>query len=205
MLAARGILKVLGFGLILALLLAVAFPESMLQALGDFLVIRDPVEPVDAVIAISGDGTGERARTAAALVRQGYGRWLMLSGSGRRPGAPPGNATAAMVRDALEAGIPRDRMLIDDQSWSTIDNARNSARLMQARHLTRAIVVTSPYHTRRAAWAFRSVFLPRGLDVRVVAAQNSFFDVRQWWTREDSRWFVIREYAKLLGFVMGLR
>ena len=202
---ARRILTVLGFGLILALLLSVAFPESMLQAVGDFLVIRDPVEPVDAVIAISGDGTGERARSAAALVRQGYGRWLMLSGSGSRPGAAPGNATAAMVRDAIEAGIPRDRMLIDDQSWSTIDNARNSARLMQAHQLTRAIVVTSPYHTRRAAWAFRSVFLPRGLDIRVVAANNEYFNMRSWWTRPNDRIFVIREYAKLVAFLAGLR
>lgn len=196
--AARRILKVLGFGLILALLLAVAFPESMLQALGDFLVIRDPVEPVDAVIAISGDGTGERAKAAAVLVQQGYGRWLIVSGS-------PGGSTWDMVTTALGAGVSRDRILVDDQAQSTLDNARNSARLMERHDLRRAILVTSPYHTRRATWVFRSEFRPRRLDVRVVAADNEYFNMRLWWTRPNDRIFVIREYAKLVAFLAGLR
>jgi hypothetical protein len=43
------------------------------------------------------------------------------------------------------------------------------------------------------------------LEVRTIAAQNSFFDVRQWWTRPGDRDLVIREYMKLAGFVLGIR
>ena len=171
--------------------------------MGDFLVIRDPLTPADAVIAVSGDGVGERTRAAADLLRQGDARWVILSGSTK--GHARGGATAAMMRQALRAGVPADRLLIDDQSESTLDNARNTARLMRTHGLRRAIVVTSPYHTRRAAWVFRSVFLPQGLQVRVLAVSDSFFRVEQWWTRHRERSLVAREYVKLLGFLVGIR
>lgn len=191
-------------GLILSialLTLAIVLSPPGLQALGNFLVIRDPLIPVDAVIAVSGDGA-ERTFTASALLQQGYAHWLILSGS--RGGAARGGATAAMLRMALGAGIPRDQILVDDQASSTYDNARNSAQLMRVHGLRRAILVTSPYHTRRAAWIFRPEFSRQGLKVRVYAAEESFFEVRQWWMRDQDRGLVVREYEKMLAFLLGI-
>jgi len=181
-----------------AALLSVLMPEEMLQAIGDFLIVRDPLESADVVVAISGDGTGERARTAARLVLEGHGMWLIVSGS-------PGKSTLDMMGVALEMGVPRERILVDETADSTLHNAEHSARLMQERGLRRAIVVTSLYHARRAAWVFRSVFAPRRLRVRTFATENVYFEMRQWWTRADDRRFVLREYAKLGAFLVGLR
>lgn len=179
------------------------YGSTVLQRVGDFLVVRDRLEPADAVIAISGDGTGERVRTAASLIQQGWAPWLIISGS--TAGAAPGGATAAMVRDALHAGIRREQMEVDDQAWSTVENARNAARIMRGRGWRRAILVTSPHHTRRAAWAFRREFRRRGVEVRVMPAERSFFNVHAWWTRRRDRWIVIHEYQKLLAYVVGIR
>ncbi len=117
----RTIGRALGLALAGTVLLSVLFPEEILQAIGNFLIVRDRLAPADAVIAISGDGTGERARTAARLVLEGYGSWLIVSGS-------PGKSTWDMVGVALEAGVPRDRILVDDTSDSTLKNAEQSAR-----------------------------------------------------------------------------
>lgn len=196
------ILAVSGLILFVALLaLAILASPPGLQALGDFLVIRDPLVPVDTIIAVSGDGP-ERAGTASALLQQGYAHWLILSGSSL--GAARGGATAAMLRVALHAGIPEDQILVDEQSFSTRDNARNSALLMLRHGLRRATLVTSPYHTRRAAWVFRAEFIPRGLEIRVYAVNHSFFEVRRWWVRERDRGLVVREYEKLLAFLLGI-
>lgn len=194
----RTIGRALGLALVGTVLLSVLFPEAMLQAIGNFLIVRDRLAPADAVIAISGDGTGERARTAARLLLDGYGAWLIVSGS-------PGKSTLDMMGVALDMGVPRERILVDDTSDSTLKNAEHSARLMQERGLRRAIVVTSLYHARRAAWVFRSVFLPRRLRVRTFATENEYFEMRRWWTRPDDRIFVTREYAKLAAFLVGLR
>ena len=184
-------------GLALVVGLMMASPSTVLQAIGDFLVVRDPPAKVDVIIAISGDGTGERARAAARLVREGYGTWLMVSGSR--------SAVRHMLEAALGEGIPRGRILIEGRSESTRDNARNTAELVVRHGWKRAIVVTSTYHSRRAAWIFRAEFVPRGLDVRVIAANNSYFDMHRWWTREVERTFVLREYAKLAAFLVGIR
>jgi len=194
----RVVAAVLAVAALGAALAATVFAPALLQAAGDFLVIRDLLEPADAVIAISGDGTGERAVAAAALVLAGYGRWLIVSGSAD-------GAAATMARVAARAGLSRARILVDDRSESTVQNARNSARLMRRYRLRRAILVTSPYHTRRAAMAFREEFRRWGLDVRVTATEHSFFEVDRWWTREFDRWLVTREYGKIAAFVAGIR
>ncbi|MGH2404330.1 MAG: YdcF family protein, partial [bacterium] len=150
------VLPAIGLGVLVVLAAGLVFATSILQGLGDFLVIRDPLGPADAVIAISGDGTGERAATAAALVQEGYAPWLILSGSST--GHAQGGATAEMLRHALQVGVPRERIIVEDQSESTFDNARNTLRIMQAQGMRRAIVVTSPYHTRRAARIFRAAY-----------------------------------------------
>jgi uncharacterized SAM-binding protein YcdF (DUF218 family) len=201
--AERGAVLVLAAaGLLAAGLWAWVEREALLQAAGDFLVVRDPLHPADVVVAVSGDGVGERVRTAADLVRRGYAPYLLLSGS--RIGPPPG-AAADMLATAQAAGVPAGRILVDDQALSTMDNARHTAAVMAQRGWRRAIVVSSPYHTRRTAWAFRQVLRRRGLHVAVVAAEPSFFTVERWWTRERDRWLVVREYQKLGAFILGLQ
>jgi uncharacterized SAM-binding protein YcdF (DUF218 family) len=190
-------------GVVLGLCAWALRTPSGLQAMGDFLVIRDPLRPADVVIAISGDGTGERARTAAALLQQGLARWMMISGS--RAGAARGGAAAEMVRVVVSGGVPTERVVVDDQSTSTQDNARHSARLMERHGWKRAILVTSPYHTRRAAVIFRAEFRTRGLDLQVYAADGSFFDPSRWWTRDQDRALVRSEYMKLAAWLLGIR
>ncbi|MDR7542819.1 MAG: YdcF family protein [Armatimonadota bacterium] len=192
-----------GLGLVLTLAAWALSTPFGLQAAGDFLVIRDPLRPADVVIAISGDGTGERARTAAVLLRRGFAPWMIVSGS--RAGAARGGAAAEMARVAVQAGAPQDRVVLDDQSTSTQDNARHSARLMERHGWKRAILVTSPYHTRRAAVIFRAEFRPRGLALQVYAADGSFFDVRGWWTRDQDRALVRGEYMKMAAWLLGIR
>lgn len=191
-----------GLGAVAAFAAAFVFRTSLLQAVGNFLVIQDPLSHADAVIAISGDGTNERVMTAASLVQAGYAPWLILSGS--TGGYARGGATDAMIRAAVRAGIPRERILVDDTSESTHDNARNTLQIMQERGWRGAILITSAYHTRRAARIFRAAFRPHGLEVQVFAAHNSFFNVDKWWARRRDRNIVLREYGKLLADLIGI-
>ncbi|MGH2372896.1 MAG: YdcF family protein [bacterium] len=166
----------------------------VLQAVGDFLVVNDPLVRADAIIAIGGNGP-ERVATSAALLRQGYGEWLILSGG---PYGQGQNSLNELRDHAAANGVSPDRILADDGAESTVGNARASVRLMKARGLRTAILVTSPYHTRRAAVTFSRIFRAEGLDVRVRAADNSFFKVQRWWTGRGGRDLVLREYVKLL-------
>ncbi|MDR7418905.1 MAG: YdcF family protein [Armatimonadota bacterium] len=180
------------------------FRDAALQAVGDFLVVNDPLEQADAVIAISGNGP-ERLTTAVALLRDGFARVLIISGGPYVLGRRPRNSAEVMRDEVLAAGVPAAQVLMDDRATSTYDNAVGAAALMRTHGLRTAFLVTSPYHTRRAAVIFRRVFHADGLRVRVRASEESFFDVRRWWERPRDRRLVYREYLKLLAATGGAR
>jgi len=173
--------------------------RPLLQAVGDFLVVEDPLARADAVIAVSGDGE-ERVRTASELLLRGYAGLLILSGG---PRGGTGSADQ-LVRYAQRSGVPDHLILRDDGATSTLENARGTARLMRAHGLSTGILVTSPYHVRRSIIIFRSVFSPQRLTVRAYPARDSFFEVREWWTRRQDRELVEREYLKLAAFLIGI-
>ncbi len=187
---------VIALGVLTALLLA---HRAVLQAVGDFLVVQDPLTPADVVIAISGDGE-ERVREASKLFARGYGRWLLLSGG---PGGGPGSAAELLVY-ARQYQVPQVHILIDDRATSTATNAEGAARVMRDAGLHTAILVTSPYHMRRAVVLFRRTFQNAGFSVRAHPVRDGFFDVRKWWTRPPERRIVLREYGKLLALLMGI-
>ncbi len=185
------------------LALALLAHQTILQAVGDFLAPEDALTSVDAVIAISGDGR-ERVGTAADLFRRGYAPWLIVSGGPALAGRPSGSAQE-LARFAREFGVPTARILFDEQATSTVENARGSARVMQQHGLRTAILVTSPYHMRRSIIIFRSAFAPLGLRVLAYPVQKSFFSLKGWWKTPQRREFVLREYLKLLAFLVGIR
>jgi uncharacterized SAM-binding protein YcdF (DUF218 family) len=186
-----------------AILAVAAYREAppLLQAAGDYLAVSDPVVPVDAIVAIGGDGR-ERIDTAMQLLRRGMGRWLVISGGPYDRGQ---NSATAMREQAVSEGMAAGRMLVDDRAESTYDNATGTARLMQSRGLRTALVLTAPYHTRRASVVFHRVFRPEGLEVRMLAVDDGYFNVHGWWTRVRDRLLVFREYVKLMAFFGGLR
>lgn len=101
--------------------------------------------------------------------------------------------------------MPPARILVDDRAESTLDNARGAAHLMAAHGLHSGVVLTSPYHTRRAAVVFSRVFGRQGLRLRMLAVDDGHFRVARWWTRPFERGLVLREYGKLMAFLGGIR
>lgn len=192
---------VLGVTVLILAVAAAVWRAPLLQAAGNFLVISDALRPADAIIAIGGDGR-ERIATAVGLINGGYGRWLVISGG---PYGEELNSATAMRQQAAAEGIGAERMLVDDRAESTYENAVGSATLMKSRGLYTAILLTSPYHTRRAAVVFSRVFRPEGLQVRVLAVDDGYFRADRWWTRGFERHLVLREYEKLLAFLGGFR
>lgn len=175
------------------------FHQPLLQAAGNFLAASDPLRRSDAVIAIGGDGE-ERVRTAASLLRQGHGRVLIVSGG---PGSGSRSADH-LARWARRYGVAEENLLLDPTATTTTENAEGSAALMRAHGLRSAILVTSPYHMRRAAVIFRDRFRPLGMSVRAFPVPDSFFRMEGWWRRPPARRIVLREYLELVAFWLRL-
>jgi len=102
-----------------------------------------------------------------------------------------------MKRLAVAGGVPESAILVEPASNTTQENARLVADLMTARSFTTAILVTSPYHQRRAADLFGREFPPAHLTFSNYPARDPAWDPNTWWLGEPSRTLTIVELAKL--------
>ncbi|MGA9349499.1 MAG: ElyC/SanA/YdcF family protein [Anaerolineae bacterium] len=67
------------------------------------------------------------------------------------------------------------------------------------------IVVTDPFHTRRARMAFRDAFRGTGITVMVRPVNESKYRPDSWWQTRDGLRETWTEYLKLLLYVVGYR
>lgn len=188
------LLKVLGV-LLLIIAVLVVFHRPLLNAAGRWLIVQDPIEHADVIVVLSGGPGDERVRQAAALFREGYAPRVLLSGGEEILGIPTSDI---LRRQALANGIPPEALFFETASTSTSEQARGLSAQLVAMGVRRAIIVTSPYHTRRTRYLFRKSFAGTSIDVRVVPVQNSAFRSEEWWTREDDTEKVVLEYIKLV-------
>lgn len=125
-----------------------------------------PLFPFDAAIVLGAmvrpDGSPSaalerRSLHAAGLALSGQVGHLVMSGG---PVAHP-TPEARVMRDlAVAAGVPPERVLTEERSRNTIENARLSAPLVAERGWSRLLVVTDAYHLPRALYVFRRLGLP---------------------------------------------
>lgn len=168
--------------------------------LGRFLVESDKLEKADVIAVFSGD-SGARTERAVELLKEGYADYLILSG-----GRVYDDVTIAelMKSHAIKLGVDESKILIDDESSTTNENAEFTADIIEENNLKSVIVVTSDYHTRRSKLAMEKALENTLIDgekveVTVTPSKEEKFTTK-WWTSGNSVLMVISEYLKLMGY-----
>jgi len=161
-----------------------------------WLVLEDPRERVDAAVVMAGDPYYERTGAAAALVRSGQARLLVVTGG--EPG--PGDSAQSLREKAIDLGVAAEVIRMEAVSSGTHESLEAIAPILRAEGVQSIALVTSPYHQRRAFLTARKA-LP---GVRIVnrPARPSNWDPRRWWRRAYTRRIVVREYAKLAYYAL---
>ena len=181
-------------GLILGLaLLTVLSYRPLLTVLGQFLIVREELKPADVIIVLAGERE-ERVGYGVWLYQQGYAPKIIMSG-----GPVVWRVTAAQImkEQALFLGVPAEDILVEERSTTTEENAEFTKNLMVAEGFGSAILVTSPYHSRRASGIFHRVF-GQGMEIMSVPVPNSRFNVDEWWTRDTDTRQLVSEYLKMI-------
>jgi uncharacterized SAM-binding protein YcdF (DUF218 family) len=175
----------------------VAFAAVFADAPARWLVLQDPPTSADAALVLAGDPDYERTKAAVRLLSGGQVRLLLLTGG--EPG--PGDSAESLRQVALALGVPSDRIRMEQVSHSTHEAMLAVRQFVEGDGIRSVVVVTSPYHQRRAAWAARRTLV----NVRVISrpADPSSWRPEGWWKTRRSRRIVLGEYAKLVYY--GLR
>lgn len=155
-------------------------------AVGVYISPKNRLESSDAIVAISGGDTEARTREAVRLYQDGWAPRLIFSGAALDPDSP---SNAKVMREmAVSSGVPPDVIEIDETSNNTRQNADQAADFIEAFGHKQIILVTSPYHQRRAFIEFDSRL---GDDVTILnsPAPDTRWSKQLWW-RSPFGWYV---------------
>jgi uncharacterized SAM-binding protein YcdF (DUF218 family) len=179
---------------------AVVVTVAGLLGPGLLLDTPQPTPPrSDAIVVISGDEQMARFREGLSLYQQGLGRYLVLSGAAYDNGI----SNADVMRDlAVSRGVPDKAILEEPLGEDTWGNAVHTRAVLEAHGLRSAILVTSPYHARRAKLTFDAAYSGSGIDLIVHAAPDSQWRKLSWWQQPETRRLTFTELQKL-AYILG--
>jgi len=162
--------------------------------LGQYLVAEDPLEVADAIVVLGGDAS-VRAPHGAQLYRRSLAPVILAVGGTTADGnRSQANKTERVLRGM---GVPQSSVLVAGlYEAGTLQEAHATADHATDRGWSSVIIVTSPYHTRRAGEIFRAVLYPLGVSVSVSSAPNDPYQVDGWWTDQRQSRQVRSEYIK---------
>ena len=201
-----GCLKVVGggMGILLVLLLVVVGTYILLRATGAYLIYSDELEPADIILVLSG-GTESRMTEALNLYNEDYGNVIVLTETGEQTEGLDYLNSFDMRIQLMNNGVPSGNILVTDLTVdTTLDEAVAVRNLMQNRQYTSAIIVTDPYHTRRAALLFNQIFTDESIKIMIKPVRSSWFNSRTWFTSVKGWQFTILEYSKILSMKFGI-
>lgn len=185
------ILLVLGIGSYLA-------PDN-LSGCGDRPSEKNGCGMADAIIAVSGGDTVSRTNEAIKLYQNGWAPKLFFSGAALDKSGP--SNAEAMRRQANKAGVSDEDIIIEEYGATTKENAENTQSLFETNHISSAILVTSPYHQRRASLEFAK--RSSGVAFRNHPASSDNQWSKLWWLTPSGWYLAVSELVKIIAFYAG--
>jgi uncharacterized SAM-binding protein YcdF (DUF218 family) len=180
------------------------FRKPILLAVGDFLVVRDELQPTDVIHVLA--GPDEQTHYAIRLYRQGFGKKIFFTGGwcvfhnfyhGQHG-----------KELALRWGIPPTAIAIDESPvTSTYGEVVRLQEFIDhsAEPVQSVITVSDPYHMRRAGWTYRQVLGDKiQLHMGPVPFELSPHK-HYWWKDKGSRRMVRDEYEKIVYYYARYR
>jgi uncharacterized SAM-binding protein YcdF (DUF218 family) len=188
--------------LIAALVIAwFIFRESILTGIGNYLILGDHLEPADLIHVIA--GTDDRTDYAISLYQQGLAEEIFFTGGWCEKHQV---VHSLHVKErAISQGVPAAAIVTDE---TVIDTTYAEATRLKeyishgAKKINTVIIVSDPFHMRRAQWTYRKVL---GDLVKIQMAPVPFELARlqrRWWTDPSSTKMVKDEYVKMIFYLV---
>jgi len=184
--------------------LAFLFRSLWLPVLGLALVHDDGPAKADFAVSLGGDYYGQRVEKAAALVRAGYVPRVLVSGPTVIYGVNERDLAIAFI---VRQGFPQEWFsAIPGHALSTREEAHEVLAELRRRNAQSLLLVTSDYHSGRAARTFRAVAREMGYTprMRTVVAPNRYFQIATWWRSREGQKTVFVEWWKTVAAVFGI-
>jgi uncharacterized SAM-binding protein YcdF (DUF218 family) len=176
------------------LTLLASLAAAFFFGIGFYLSPQSPPAKADAIVAISGGETDARTREAVSLYEAGWASHIIFSGAAADTSGP--SNARAMASAAEAAGVPASAIQLDEASANTEQNAADVAAIINGQGYHSIILVTSPYHQRRAYIEFRRA-LGRNFTILNHSSYDQAWRRSHWWATQYSRDLTWSELQKV--------
>jgi uncharacterized SAM-binding protein YcdF (DUF218 family) len=168
---------------------------------GDALVVSRDMSRPQVIVALASH-EWERLPAAASIANQNPESIVLLT-QPRAPTPENCNRCSERVGWLVSLSVNRERIAVAPRLVANTYDEAEATRQYCERHGTqRLLVVTSPYHTRRALATFESVFAHSATSVGIAPAWNSSAHPQRWWSTPYDRWYVRYEWAALVWYAL---
>ena len=182
--------QVLGWLLVLivpsVLLSLFVIPWIGLHAASSVLEVRDTPRKADVILVLGGENECRTAKTIE-LYHKGFAPKVLISGRN----------DAGLIREHLiAAGVPGEVIFVEPKSKNTYENATFSLPILCKMQVKSLLLVTSWFHSRRAAAVFKSG--TQSIDIYSVPTKSDSvqrINKNKWLRRQ-----VLMEYLKAVGY-----
>lgn len=178
----------------LALLAAVVAVVLLVLNAGRVLVVRD-LRKADAIVVLNGE-SDRRPALGVELLRQGYAHRVLLDAS---QDTRVYHLTQAQIAEEYIRTLPPEIAgavsVCALSALSTREEARQVRHCLDAVGAHSVLVVTSEYHTRRAASIFRHVLSDRTIGVAGAVEPEEFGVL--WWRHRQWAKTTVAEWTRL--------
>jgi uncharacterized SAM-binding protein YcdF (DUF218 family) len=190
--------------------LLIALAVFALMRAGTSLIVSDPQQKADAIVVIGGK-LPFRAMEGGALYKRGLAPEVWLTMGNRNAAeielerldvqATPEHVYSQQVLERL--GVPRRVIrVIPGRNNNTATEVRTIGRYARERRVSRIILVTSSYHSRRVRTLWRKL-VGGAPEAVVLYTTTEPFDAQRWWADSADAWTVSREWFGLLNAWLG--
>jgi uncharacterized SAM-binding protein YcdF (DUF218 family)/glycosyltransferase involved in cell wall biosynthesis len=193
--------QTLAFTLAAVVVYTLLFHTSLIWWIGAPLRIAQAPIPSDAIVVFAGGvgesgkaggGYQERVKQAVDLYRRGFAPSVVFSS-----GFVFAFQEAEVMRDlAVDNGVAPEAIVLEQHAANTYENVVFVNRLLEAHHWHRILLVSSPYHMRRALLTWRR----NAPNVEVIAspAWESQFYVHERGASFEQIRGILQEYAAIV-------
>jgi uncharacterized SAM-binding protein YcdF (DUF218 family)/glycosyltransferase involved in cell wall biosynthesis len=167
------------------------------------LTLNAPPRSADAIVVLAGGvgesgraggGAQERLKQAIDLYRAGYAPYLVLSS-----GFVYSFHEAQVMRTlAIDQGVPAAAIALDERATNTYENVRYVDEILRDHRWRRILLVSSPYHMRRATMVWQK----QAPDIEVTPVpvpQSQFYDHGRGATFDQARG-ILQEYLAIFAY-----
>lgn len=173
----------------------------------DTLVVEKRIDKADAILILSGAADyRQRARGGAEAYKANAASRILISDDNERGGwddREKGNPffVDRMERELVELGVPRDAIeRLPGTVSGTNEEAALALRTAARKGYGSLLIVTSPFHSRRALWTFERMVgeLAPGVTVGLICSPSgeTYPDRYTWWLTPRGWRSVGAEYVK---------